>query len=253
MTFTLSTSFAPSLAGCARVYVDVGLNIGDNLRTLYEPSVASKAPKLNRTLGSLFGSVEARQDVCAVGIEPNPTHAKPLAAIQQRLKARGHNVQLFGLAVSNVSGTATYWTDTAAHNNVRNGWGNSLLRWATNMDDAHAVDVPTIPLVNVLATLFPHTSGERPRTLVVGLKIDCEGCEYDSVPQAIDALCSSVDVMWLERHDRFFSTKWRGHKAGFRSEGRREALDASIAEMKQRAGCRVRVRNLSAIEGAHQG
>jgi hypothetical protein len=156
MTTTLPSSFAPSLAGCSRVYVDVGLNVGDNLRTLYEPSVASKAPRLNRTLGSLFGSVEARQDVCAVGIEPNPTHAKPLAAIQQRLKARGHNVQLFGLAVSNVSGTATYWTDTAAHNNVRNGWGNSLLRWATNMDDAHAVDVPTIPLVSPRHALPAH-------------------------------------------------------------------------------------------------
>jgi len=241
---SLPNAFAPSIAGCERVYVDIGLNIGDNLRTLYEPSFAATTKKLNRTLGSLFGSVHARSDVCTIGMEPNPTHARRLATLQKRLSERGHRVQIFGMAVSNVSGSATYWTDTAAHNIARNGWGSSLLRWAANMDEGHAVQVPTLTLPMVLQALFPREAPKR----LVGLKMDCEGCEYDAMPPAADALCSSVDVMWLERHDRFFNTKWRGHKRGFESNGRVEALDASVRDMGHRRGCRTQVRALTTSE-----
>jgi len=248
----LLKTFSPLLpADCSKVYVDIGLNIGDNLRVLYEPTAAASNRKLNRTFGSLFGSVTQRAGICTVGIEPNPVHSTRLAALQKLLTERGHRVQLFGVAISNMTGSTTFWTDTAPHNIARNGWGNSVLRWAANMDRSHAVQVPTLTLTSAIHSLFLRTGvGAQPKQ-VVGMKIDCEGCEYDAIPQAAVALCSAVDVMWLERHDRFFNRAWRGHQKGFESMGRLERLDAAVSEMRARhtgRDCRTDVRALSTSE-----
>ena len=148
---SLPTAFYPSFpADCTKIYVDIGLNIGDNLRVLYEPMAAASNRKLNRTFGSLFGSVAERGDICTVGMEPNPVHGRRLSALQKRLRERGHRVQLYGVAVSNVTGIINFWTDAAPHNIARNGWGNSVLRWAANMDEQHAVQVPTLTLTSAL-------------------------------------------------------------------------------------------------------
>jgi hypothetical protein len=275
-TQRLPTVFAPSIASCSRLYIDVGLNIGDNIRALYDRQVASASRKLNRTLGSVFGDAGERGDVCTVGLEPNPIHSARLMALQRALRARGHNVQIFGVAVSNASGHATYWActqwlehrtsnvilmrvsrlrgqnDQAAHNVARHGWGSSLLRWAGKMDEAHAVQVPTLTLHDIVRALFypepsPHTSPPPPR--LVGMKVDCEGCEYDAIPPALEALCDHVDVLWLERHDRFFSKRWRGHLPGFDSLGRVKALDRSLRKLSTRVTpCRMQVRTLSTTE-----
>ena len=202
-------------------------------------------------------------------------------------------MNIFGLGISNVSGTALYWTDMAPHNLQNNAWGSSLLRWASGMDKGHTDAVTTVELRALISRLLlplSHTGqqheatrrgglveGDRRRQLVasshvvrrrgrqptspslppppltatVGMKMDCEGCEYDALPPAIDSLCASVDVLWLERHDRFFSHRWRGHKAGFESEGRVEKLDASSLEIGRRRNqgrCRTAVRQLTTIE-----
>jgi hypothetical protein len=261
------------LKGCDRVYLDIGLNQGDFLRALYDTDAArSRATAAHsRAFSSFYGDVANRSDVCAVAFEPNPKHGRSLAALQARLRRAGHPASIFGLAVSNVSGTATYWTDTAEHNLKQGEWGSSLLRWAANMDDQHTARVPTLTLQSVLAQLLlPGGAGGgagggaagaesrrrrpagRPRGRpLVGMKMDCEGCEYDAVPPALDLLCATVDELWLERHDRFFSRRWRGHKEGFTSGGRVESLDASMRELSGRraaGACRTTVRQLSRFE-----
>ena len=159
------------------------------------------------------------------------------------------------MALSNASGDARYYTDTAQHNLKHNEYGSSLLRWAANMDEQHAATVPLVALDCLLRTVLLPVRGPRPH---VGMKLDCEGCEYDALPPAADLLCETVDRIWLERHDRFFSERWRGHKKGFASEGRVEALDAALASMRQRTGggaaapCRTEVHRLSTAEHRRQ-
>ena len=68
-----------SLDGCYHVYLDVGSNVGVQVRKLFEPSLYPKAPFVT-VFDKEFGPVEARKkSVCAVGFEPNPHHTKRLA------------------------------------------------------------------------------------------------------------------------------------------------------------------------------
>ena len=53
------------------------------------------------------------------------------------------------------------------------------------------------------------------------------------------------------RHDRFFSPRWRGHRAGFDSHGRVDALNRALGAMRERRArgdCRTDVRQLSDME-----
>jgi len=250
---TLSLQQLPAqfdVARCTQVYIDIGLNVGDMLLALYAPEGIKTKPeqKQARAFSALFGS--NRSSTCSIGFEPNPMHQRRLAGLAARLRARGHHVQIFGYGVSNETGSSTYWTDTAPHNIQNNGWGSSLLRWAANMDEGHAATVPTVTLQAILTRLPAFAASTRPQ---IGMKLDCEGCEYDALPPALYQLCANIDVLWLERHDRFFSRKWRGHKAGFESNGRVEALDESLRDLgKRRAAstCRTAVKGLSTFERA---
>ena len=60
--------------GCYHVYLDVGSNIGVQVRKLFEPHLYPKA-KVQKIFDHFFGPIELRSEsVCAVGFEPNPNH-----------------------------------------------------------------------------------------------------------------------------------------------------------------------------------
>ena len=74
-----------NLDGCYHVYMDVGSNIGVQVRKLYEPDLYKKAPFI-KLFKEGFGSIQERRKhpgvtdtVCAVGFEPNPHHVKILS------------------------------------------------------------------------------------------------------------------------------------------------------------------------------
>ena len=61
--------------GCYHVYLDVGSNIGIQVRKLFEPHLYPKA-KVHKIFDHFFGQAEFREisDICVVGFEPNPNH-----------------------------------------------------------------------------------------------------------------------------------------------------------------------------------
>ena len=62
------------LDGCYHVYLDVGSNIGVQVRKLFEPHLYPKA-KVQTIFDHFFGPIELRSEsVCAIGFEPNPNH-----------------------------------------------------------------------------------------------------------------------------------------------------------------------------------
>ena len=74
-----------NLDGCYHVYLDVGSNIGVQVRKLYEPDLYKDAPFV-QLFKEGFGSIQERRKhpevtdtVCAVGFEPNPHHVKILS------------------------------------------------------------------------------------------------------------------------------------------------------------------------------
>ena len=85
--------------GCTYVFLDMGSNIGiqirfeiesstelinlNNLRKLFEPQHFPGAPVLG-LFDRFFGTFESRdpKEVCAVGWEPNPTHSEHLKGLE---------------------------------------------------------------------------------------------------------------------------------------------------------------------------
>jgi FkbM family methyltransferase len=207
----------------------------------------------------LFGnSSERRRDVCALGFEPNPRHQAGLRRLERRLRNRGHSVHIFAAAIAagselNISSNAaTYWVDRAAHNLNRHEVGNSLIRWAADMHSAHTHEVPTVPFDWLVRRQLqpPRRSSFRQKTL---MKMDVEGAEYTVLPPAVrsGSLCEGVDLLLLERHDRFFSSKWRGHNPAFTTDKTLpRQLDDALLALKTRAGrgaqggCKTRVRTV---------
>ena len=68
-----------SLDGCYYVYLDVGSNVGVQVRKLFEPYLYPNAKFLD-VFNEEFGPFEERKKhVCAVGFEPNPHHTNKLS------------------------------------------------------------------------------------------------------------------------------------------------------------------------------
>ena len=63
------------LDGCKYVYLDVGTNVGIQIRKLFEPDLYPNA-SIHQVFDRYFGNIEkrTRDGICAVGFEPNPSH-----------------------------------------------------------------------------------------------------------------------------------------------------------------------------------
>jgi len=67
-----TVAFRPLADGCARVYVDVGSNIGVQIRKLFEPRLYPRAPIIP-LFDKYFGMKRSADDwLCAFGFEPSP-------------------------------------------------------------------------------------------------------------------------------------------------------------------------------------
>ena len=101
---------------CTAAYLDVGTNIGVQLRKLFEPHRFEGAPVLP-VFSAAFG--EDRCRVCAVGIEPNPRHARRLDVLESKLTAAG-----FGVLV--LRGAATTEMSTVQLALPAKGWNEGI-------------------------------------------------------------------------------------------------------------------------------
>ena len=59
------------------MYIDVGSNVGVQVRKLYQPHLYPDAPVL-KVFDEAFGANRNLSQVCAVGLEPNPKHTERL-------------------------------------------------------------------------------------------------------------------------------------------------------------------------------
>ena len=85
--------------GCHHVYLDIGSNIGVQVRKLFEPEKYPRAAVL-RKFDQVFGPPAARlangaQGLCAFGFEANPSHWPRLKEIEKAYSLRGWRVHFF--------------------------------------------------------------------------------------------------------------------------------------------------------------
>ena len=125
------------LDGCYHVYLDVGSNVGIQVRKLYEPEKYPNA-RVHELFNSHFGSIEEIRlltsnlsgaenfkTVCAVGFEPNSNHTERLKSLEKSYKKCGWFVRFFTeSAVSDREGVGQFYTD---EDQKALEWGGGIL------------------------------------------------------------------------------------------------------------------------------
>ena len=193
--------------GCTHVYLDVGSNIGVQVRKLYEPAKYADAAVLP-VFEEEFGPSPARNHrVCAFGFEANPKHAARLKAVEGCYSEHNWRAQFFvPLAVSTrVAQLKLQFEGTADFE----FWGASVVPEARG---PHGLSQSVmIPSVNFSQFVLDEIAGRKipaedlaagitPRVL---MKLDIEGSEYEVLPALMEtgALCH-INTIFLEWHPR---------------------------------------------------
>jgi len=197
------------LDGCYHVYLDVGSNVGVQVRKLFQPSLYPKAPILPM-FDKTFGPLKDRKDkICAVGFEPNPHHTQILSAIEKSYQSCGWKAWLLTeTGVSNRSGYADFYSDGAM---AMKEWGGGILSPDVNAIALEAQkSAKPIRLVRLSQFLLqtvgrrklpPATKGQGPPRVL--MKMDIEGSEIDVLPDILfNGGLSAVNGLMIEFHSR---------------------------------------------------
>ena len=220
---TISGKGKNMLDGCYHVYLDVGSNIGVQVRKLYEPDLYPEAD-VHGIFNSQFGPIEERaldrKIICAVGFEPNPHHTEYLKQVESSYKKCGWNVRFFTQsAVSDHNGITQFYSDEAYDylewgggilapdvNNIaiepkRHNHNVTLIRLSEFLKDV--VATRKLPKVQREGIGSKETVFRQPRVV---MKMDIEGSEVDVVPDLIFTgglqLINSIMVEWHERLEK---------------------------------------------------
>ena len=117
------------LDGCHHVYLDVGSNIGVQIRKLFEPERYPDAP-IHSFFKQNFGTIDKRKSshsghasfLCAIGFEPNPRHAEYLKQIEKSYNECGWKVKFMtNSGVSDHNGIGTFYSNLELEK-LLNGW-----------------------------------------------------------------------------------------------------------------------------------
>eukprot|EP00933_Yihiella_yeosuensis_P078342 TRINITY_DN896_c0_g1_i1.p1 TRINITY_DN896_c0_g1~~TRINITY_DN896_c0_g1_i1.p1 ORF type:complete len:302 (+),score=58.65 TRINITY_DN896_c0_g1_i1:91-996(+) len=195
---------------CTSIYLDVGSNIGVQVRKLYEPEKFPGALILP-LFQKKFGQAEQRQKngtesgICALGFEPNPNHRSQLKEVQDELQKKGYFVHFYPYAVSGSDGNATFQvSDSTEHQD----WGAKVV---SLLQKTHARNI-TVQKID-----FYRFLQELPKESHIKLmKMDVEGAEWDTLARLIpqNELCDDhIEEAFIEIHSWGDISKWKGNRS----------------------------------------
>jgi hypothetical protein len=212
------------LDGCYNVYIDVGTNIGVQIRKLYEPDKFPRA-YVHSIFNSKFGNVTERLKstsdgghmVCAIGFEPNSHHTSYLKEMESSYAKCGWNIKIMKeTAASDRNGLTTFYSDESYRNME---WGGGILppsinnvaiNRKTNTESQEFQDVTLIRLSDFLKnTVATRRLPEAPPNSMhpnVVMKMDIEGSEVDVIPDLLFTgglqFINNIMVEWHERLEK---------------------------------------------------
>jgi len=195
------------LSECTKVYLDIGSNLGVQVRKLFQPTEYPKA-HIHALFNQYFGNPHIRNKrsaetgICAIGFEANPAWKKRLNALEKAYQKHGWNAQFFvPRAVSNVDNeNITFYVDNVKKHN---DWGASISSAqasASNHGSGHGYEV-TVQTLDI-SKFIQSTVLSNVKQQVVA-KIDIEGAEYLILPKMSEAglLCKGkIDIVFIEWH-----------------------------------------------------
>jgi len=207
VSVALKYDHPPWLHKCAVIYLDVGSNIGVQIRKLFEPERYPGAPVLD-LFDNIFGAPADRRlpatsnGLCALGLEPNPQHRGRLQTLQANYTSKGWNVHFYPYAAWKDEGSMIF--DEATQPSTED-WAAKLEPMAIGKDPKRPqVSVRTVSLADFVTSLPPHS--------VKLMKVDIEGAEYETIWRMLQqrTLCKgTVDKAFFESHQWGDVTDWK--------------------------------------------
>lgn len=199
---------------CEHVYLDVGTNIGIQIRKLYEPQKFEGAPAL-KYFEEWFGPAP-HCHVCAIGFEPNPRHKAYLEDMEHKLTAAGAGVLVFkdaaGTMDSSESFNMGFYKGDDLYNVEPNVAANVMMGNSDVKPDQQSL-VRAIDLGRIIRyvdrKLKDRNHGNRKSSRIV-MKMDIEAVEFEVLPHLmLDETLCMVNYGFLEVHTHTFYREWQ--------------------------------------------
>lgn len=204
--------------GCYHVFLDVGSNIGNHVRFLYESDLYPKAKVAKAFFAEAFGPSSSsslsdgesnggrdNRDVCVFGFEPNPDHSTRHARLREAYAGRGWNYLPINAGVGHQYGNLTFY-----HTGDDLGFTSKQSSCRKRCDP---VNVPVIRLSDWIKREvegrkipeYRHEKNNNTYTAIpprVVMKMDIEMMEYEVFPDLMlsGALCNNIHSVIGEFH-----------------------------------------------------
>ena len=196
---------------CKHVYLDIGTDIGVQIRKLYQPKLYPHATA-QAAFEEDFGR-GSRCNVCTFGFEPNPEHSERLDTVQSKLRAHGIGVHIFK--------KAAYTSYTK-------------LQFATGRKDKKEQQITHVEAID-LAPIVQRIYGHLGKGGIITAKMDIEGDEFALLPhlERSQALCliSRIQMVW---HPQYYE-ELEGRKAAAALGLEADVAGAKASESSVRA------------------
>ena len=197
---------------CHHLYVDMGTNVGVQIRKLYEPMHYPGA-KILPVFEDYFGN-NTRKSVCAIGFEANDVHNSRLIELQTSYQNAGYPCVIFTeTAVSVRHGNLTFFHDNGA-TPAQHEWGASALAWHPNHPMNQTVlGIDIDAFFHEVHHAWSHSTSYSSEHSRVVAKLDIEGSEYEVVPHMLShgSLCF-IDAITIEWHDHMWPASFEYRK-----------------------------------------
>ena len=209
-------------AHCKYVYLDIGSNIGVQIRKLFEPSRYPGAGVLP-LFDQYFGKKRhLARDLCAIGVEMNPKHTMRLSVLEKHYtETCGFSVRFFKeTAASTHDGTVDFW---AGGNQLDDGASQHMsqsYRKTKPTRTAHALDLVRFIEREIL-----------PTASVIVMKMDIEGSEFELLPWLVmKGIACNIDYIFIETHT------WLATSGQLETYNHARALFGKVPDCKVRVG-----------------
>ncbi|CAB4065656.1 unnamed protein product [Lepeophtheirus salmonis] len=186
---------------CTHVYLDVGTNIGVQIRKVFEPHLYPEA-KMHPYFNKHFGGPEYRKSrVCAIGFEPNPRFEKRLKELESKYNRCGYRVKIFtktAVSAFTQKGGMDFWSDGQEESNEL---GGTIVKVGQNP----SLNKGSVDLIR-LSDLVLNQVNKRNKSEdgVVLLKMDIEGSELEVLTDLLlTGALSTINLTFVEWHLQF--------------------------------------------------
>ena len=204
--------------GCRFVFLDVGSNIGVQVRKLFEGEEKYPDAPFVAQFKKRFGTLEERRRyACAFGIVANPRHQSRLKEIENCYNNRllGWRTKFFVPNIAdNVDGrTIEFFEESGKEED--NNWASSVF-FNPHFNYTSKVKVTSIDLGSfIMNEIVGREIPAGPGTPFILMKMDIEGSEYQVLPDLLakGALCHINEAM-VEYHRGFMETNEDKERAG---------------------------------------